>query len=82
MSKKSTAAQAFAAVSDDDMRAIAPLLTVGEVAGLLRCSVSSLNKWRISGRGPRFIRVGSRVRYREGDIAAFVEAQTVTGISN
>src|SRR5215831_17018568 len=40
-----------------------PLLTVHETAALLRCSVHSLNKWRLTGSGPRFVRVGSRVRY-------------------
>jgi predicted DNA-binding transcriptional regulator AlpA len=52
------------------------LLTVQEVARLLRCSVSSLNKWRLTGQGPRFVRVGSRVRYRPTDIAAYVADQT------
>jgi excisionase family DNA binding protein len=52
------------------------LLTVQEVARILRCSVSSLNKWRVSGRGPRFVRVGSRVRYRINDVATWVAAQT------
>jgi hypothetical protein len=47
---------------------IDPLLTVPEVADLLRCSVSSLNKWRLSGNGPKFVYVGRRVRYRPSDI--------------
>ena len=46
-----------------------PLLTVREAAALLRCSVHSLNKWRLTGGGPRFVRVGSRVRYRQSAIA-------------
>jgi predicted DNA-binding transcriptional regulator AlpA len=50
------------------------LLTVQEVAALLHCSVSALNKWRIFGRGPRFIKVERRVRYRPSDIAAYVAA--------
>lgn len=53
-----------------------PLLTVQEVAAILRCSVSSLNKWRLSGAGPRFVRVGSRVRYRPADVVAYVHEQT------
>jgi predicted DNA-binding transcriptional regulator AlpA len=52
------------------------LLTVGEVAELLRCSKSSLNKWRISGSGPRFIYIGNRVRYRVSEIIAFINRQT------
>ena len=46
------------------------LLTVQEVAAQLRCSVSSLNKWRLTGNGPRFVYVGARVRYRAADTPA------------
>jgi hypothetical protein len=53
-----------------------PLLVVQEVAAILRCSVSSLNKWRLSGRGPKFVRVGARVRYRPRDVATFITDQT------
>jgi excisionase family DNA binding protein len=55
---------------------LGPLLTVQEVAAVLRCSVSTLNKWRLIGRGPSFVRVGARVRYRPTDIAVYVAAQT------
>jgi hypothetical protein len=58
-----------------------PLLTVQEVAAVLRCSTSSLNKWRLLGLGPRFVRVGSRVRYHVNDIVAYVRAQTRSSTS-
>jgi len=58
-----------------------PLLTVQEVAAILRCSVSSLNKWRLLGRGPRFVRVGSRVRYVPSDVIAYVREQTRSSTS-
>ena len=61
---------------NDAVALIDPLLTVRETARLLRCSVSSLNKWRLTGDGPRFVYVGSRVRYRPSDIAAYVANQT------
>ena len=57
------------------------LLTVSEVAALLRCSVSSLNKWRLFGNGPTFIKVGSRVRYRLTDIALWVARESRTSTS-
>lgn len=59
-----------------------PLLTVQEVAVILRCSVSSLNKWRLSGLGPRFVRVGSRVRYAPADVVAYVSKQTRASTSS
>src|SRR5262245_7378823 len=55
---------------------IDPLLTVGEVAEWLRCSVSSLNKWRLSGNGPHFVYVGRRVRYRPSAVQAFITSET------
>jgi len=63
-------------------QSLGPFLTVTEVAQLLRCSASSLNKWRLIGRGPRFVRVGSRIRYRPADIAAFVAEQTRASTSS
>ena len=57
------------------------LLTVQEVAALLRCSVSSLNKWRLTGQGPSFVYVGNRVRYRPADVATYVAEQTRSSTS-
>jgi excisionase family DNA binding protein len=53
-----------------------PLLTVEEVAELLRCSVSCLNKWRVLGVGPHFVRIGKRVRYHRAAVAAYIAQQT------
>ena len=61
---------------------IDPLLTVCETAEILRCSVHSLNKWRLTGNGPRFVRVGSRVRYRRSAIADFIENSTRASTSD
>ena len=47
----------------------------------LRCSVSSLNKWRLTGRGPPFVYVGHLVRYRPADLNAYIAARTVTSTS-
>jgi hypothetical protein len=52
------------------------LLTTPETAVLLRCSVSILNKWRLSGAGPVFVKVGARVRYRLEDIARWIAQGT------
>lgn len=57
------------------------LLTVEETAEFLRCSISILNKWRVTGSGPRFTKVGARVRYRLADLTDFIEIRTRTSTS-
>jgi hypothetical protein len=59
-----------------------PLLTVNEAAEILRCSPHSLNKWRLTGGGPRFVYVGSRVRYRRSHLAAFIDISTRNSTSD
>lgn len=44
------------------------LLTTKQVAKILGMSVGGLERMRSQGRGPKFIRVGSAVRYRRGDL--------------
>jgi hypothetical protein len=50
------------------------LLTAGETAQLLRCSLRTLDRDRAEGRGCPFVRIGGRIRYRTSDIEAFVVA--------
>jgi excisionase family DNA binding protein len=52
------------------------LWTVSEAANALGVSVSSLNKWRTTGEGPPFVRLGQRVRYRPADIECWLATQT------
>jgi excisionase family DNA binding protein len=64
------------------MRNISPkelleqLLTVNEAAALLRCSRHSLNRWRLTGEGPKFVRVGRHVRYTRTALADFIASST------
>lgn len=53
------------------------LMTPAEVAQMLRCSEKILANWRSSRlKGPRFVKCGSLVRYRLGDVLAFIEDST------
>ncbi len=47
-------------------------------AALLACKVSTLQAWRISGRGPRFVKIGALVRYPEAEIEKFIASRTVS----
>ncbi|MBP2437243.1 hypothetical protein JOF34_001829 [Microbacterium amylolyticum] len=51
------------------------LLNEHDAAMWLTVSVGSLRAWRGQGTGPRYIKVGAQVRYRPGDLDAYLESQ-------
>lgn len=51
------------------------LLTTADAARMLQISQSALNKWRLCGGGPHYVKIGRCVRYSEGEIAAYIERQ-------
>jgi len=54
-----------------------PRLKVQDAANYLGLSKSLLDKMRMEGRGPRYLKVGNRVFYRANDLAAYLEAAVV-----
>jgi predicted DNA-binding transcriptional regulator AlpA len=52
------------------------LLTAGEVALRLGVTPRTLEGWRGTGEGPRFVRLGPKtIRYRAADVDAFVRGR-------
>jgi predicted DNA-binding transcriptional regulator AlpA len=52
------------------------LLRPNKAADLLDVSIRTLQEWRRTGDGPRFVRLSPRaVRYRRSDIEAWLEGQ-------
>ena len=51
-------------------------LTQPETAKLLRLSERTLERFRVSGFGPRFVKVGRRVLYRPADIETWTDQRT------
>jgi predicted site-specific integrase-resolvase len=49
------------------------LLTPEETSRILQIKPATLARWRWAGCGPRFIKIGGRVRYAECDIEAFIQ---------
>lgn len=49
------------------------LQTESDVAEILNVSVRTLQQWRVSGFGPRFIKVGRAVRYRLSDVQDWID---------
>ena len=45
-----------------------PLLTQRQCAEALALSERTLERFRVSGVGPKFVRMGKSVRYRLGDV--------------
>ena len=43
--------------------------------------VNTLEIWRVQGRGPKYIKVGRFVRYRESDLDAWLDSRTRTSTS-
>ena len=50
------------------------LLTTREAAEFLRLSSRTLEGWRVTGGGPAFFKVGSRVLYDQGELALWLRA--------
>ena len=49
----------------------APLMSTAEAAAYLRVSKSYLDKRRVYGGGPKFLRFGKRILYRKSDLDAW-----------
>lgn len=52
------------------------LLTEVELADRIRVAVATLRRWRWSGGGPPFVRLGRCVRYDPAHVRAWLGAQT------
>lgn len=50
------------------------LLSDVDVAKVYGIKVATIRKWRIIGKGPRWIKLGSLVRYKVSDVNEFLES--------
>ena len=55
---------------------------VGIAAEIAFFSVSAMNKLRFTGEGPAFCKVGKSVRYKVGDVRAWLESKRVTSTAS
>jgi len=67
----------FAELSMPQLEAARALLTEDHLAQRWLCSKSRLQKWRSAGRGPAYLKIGSRILYRLADIEEFEQKQLV-----
>lgn len=61
------------------------LLPSEVAAARLGCSQKTLSKWRVIGRGPKFIKLGTskqaRIRYREADLISWLAENSYSNTS-
>ena len=58
------------------------LLTEDEVAKNLHVSLAAPRRWRLEGRGPRFVKVNALVRYRPEELEDWLASQPTGGASD
>lgn len=51
------------------------LFRPADVAQLLGVPTATLANWRCAGKGPPFLKVGRHVRYRRGDVEAWIASR-------
>lgn len=51
-----------------------PVIREEKAAELLGLSPRTLQRFRVEGRGPKFVKLGKRVFYTEEDLEAYVSA--------
>lgn len=54
------------------------LINTEELADWIRESVSTIQQWRVSGKGPKFIRKPKHVVYLVGDVQDWLASQRVS----
>jgi predicted DNA-binding transcriptional regulator AlpA len=55
------------------------LLHERDVARITGLSVASVRRWRLLRQGPRFMKLGSAVRYRPEDVSAWLNSRPTGG---
>jgi excisionase family DNA binding protein len=50
------------------------MLNEHQVAEYLNMSVASVRRWRLIRKGPKFVKIGSAVRYRSDDVDAWLNS--------
>jgi predicted DNA-binding transcriptional regulator AlpA len=58
---------------------IETLLNEHDVARVTGMSVASVRRWRLLRQGPKYLKIGTAVRYKPEDFAAWLESRPIGG---
>ena len=58
------------------------ILTTKEAAAYVRLGKPTLERFRLSGDGPRYCKLGGAVRYRRSDLDAWLESRLTRSTSD
>jgi excisionase family DNA binding protein len=58
------------------------LLNQSEAAKLLRLSTRTMERFRLQGVGPSYVKCGRSVRYRQSDLETWIAARVVASTSD
>lgn len=58
------------------------ILNTREAADYVRLGKPTMERFRISGEGPVFVKLGGAVRYRKTDLDSWIEARRVRSTSD
>jgi predicted DNA-binding transcriptional regulator AlpA len=53
---------------------VSEMMTEHQVAEFLNMSVASVRRWRLFRTGPKFVKIGSAVRYKRHDIEMWLDS--------
>lgn len=57
------------------------VLTTSEAADYVRLGKPTLERFRVTGEGPTYCQLGGAVRYRRGDLDAWLEERRIRSTS-
>ena len=66
---------------DYDKAPSSKLIDEQKLADWLNESVSTIQKWRVKGDGPKFVKNPKSIRYKVGDVRDWIERRTVSSTS-
>lgn len=68
-------------MNDEDAQSAEQLITEVDAADLLCQSVRTIQKWRVTGFGPPFYKIGRSVRYRRNEIVRWIDQRRMAHTS-